>query len=114
MEPTENKPDSRMPGLIGLGLLVAVGLGFGLGQWLKPAGSESDRLPMPSAPSSIFQLPSKLVVYQEGPAIPQLWLDTCSSGSGYLKVDLRTLVRSADGTWPSDGDVYLLKARSFS
>ena len=114
MEPTENKPDSRMPGLVGLGLLVAVGLGFGLGQWLKPTASEPDRLPIPSAPSSIFKPPAKLVVYQEGPAIPQLWLDTFSSGVGSLKVDLRALARNADGTWPSDGDVYLLKARSFS
>jgi hypothetical protein len=70
-------------------------------------------LPAPSAPS-IFQLPAKLVVYQEGPAIPQLWLDTYSSGAGFPKIDLRILSRNSDGTWPTDGDVYLLKARSFN
>jgi hypothetical protein len=64
--------------------------------------------------ASIFQTPPKLVVYHEGPAIPQLWLDTFSSGPGYPKIDLRVLARNPDGTWPADGDAYLLKARSFA
>ena len=113
MEPSKSSPDSRLPGMIGLGLLLVLALGFGLGRRLGSAGPEPERLPAPSAPS-IFQLPAKLVVYQEGPAIPQLWLDTFSSGPGFLKVDLRILSRNSDGTWPTDGDVYLLKARSFN
>lgn len=113
MEPTENRPESRTPGLIGLGLLVALAIGFGLGQKFASDGGEPERLPAPSAPS-IFQLPSKLVVYQQGPAIPQLWLDTFSSGSGNPRIDLRVLERGADGFWPADGDVYLVQARTFS
>ena len=113
MEPTENRPESRTPGLIGLGLLVALAIGFGLGQKFASDGGEPERLPAPSAPS-IFQLPLKLVVYQQGPAIPQLWLDTFSSGSGNPRIDLRVLERGADGFWPADGDVYLVQARTFS
>jgi len=112
VEPTENRSESRTPGLIGLGLLVALAIGFGLGQKFASDGGEPERLPAPSAPS-IFQLPSKLVVYQEGPAIPALWLDTFSSGVGNPKIDLRVLERGSDGSWPSDGDVYLIKARTF-
>jgi hypothetical protein len=92
---------------------VALAIGFGLGQKFASDGGEPERLPAPSAPS-IFQLPSKLVVYQQGPAIPQLWLDTFSSGSGNPKIDLRVLERGADGSWPADGDVYLVQARTFS
>ena len=104
--------DSRRPGLIGLGLLAAALLGFAAGQWFRPAGPDTDRLPVPSVPS-VFQAP-KLIVYQEGPAIPQLWLDTFASAPGHPKAELRTLGRAENGTWPNDGDVYLLKARSFS
>ncbi|NCY20757.1 hypothetical protein EBX31_02220 [bacterium] len=110
--PDSPKPvDSRRPGLIGLGLLAAALLGFAAGQWFRPSGPEADRLPVPSVPS-VFQAP-KLIVYQEGPLIPQLWLDTFGSAPGHPKVELRSLVRAEDGTWPTDGDVYLLKARSF-
>ena len=110
--PNSSKPwDSRRPGLIGLGLLAAALLGFAAGHWFRPAGPEADRLPVPSVPS-VFQAP-KLIVYQEGPAIPQLWLDTFASAPGHLKVEVRSLSRAEDGTWPGDGDVYLLKARSF-
>ncbi|MCX6934616.1 MAG: extracellular solute-binding protein [Verrucomicrobia bacterium] len=112
MEPSENTPESRRPGMIGLALLVAVAVGFGLGQWFHPTGPEQERLPAPS-PSSIFMPQPKLIVYQEGPEIPHIWLDTFASAPGYLKVERRTLVRNSDGTWPTDGDVYLLKARSF-
>ena len=109
---TSSKPrDSRRPGLVGLGLLAAALLGFAVGHWFRPGIPEQERLPVPSVPS-VFQAP-KLIVYQEGPAIPQLWLDTFSSAQGHPKVELRTLERTADGTWPGDGDVYLLKARSF-
>lgn len=103
--------DSRRPGLIGLGLLAAALLGFAAGHWFRPGVPEQDRLPVPSVPS-VFQAP-KLIVYQEGPAIPQLWLDTFASAPGHPKVELRSLSRAEDGTWPTDGDVYLLKARSF-
>jgi hypothetical protein len=103
--------NNRRPGLIGLGLLAAALLGFAVGQWFRPVGPEAERLPAPSVPS-VFQVP-RLVVYQEGPAIPQLWLDTFASAPGYLKAEVRPLFRAEDGTWPSDGDVYLLKARSF-
>jgi hypothetical protein len=92
---------------------VALAIGFGLGQKFASDGGEPERLPAPSAPS-IFQLPSKLVVYQEGPAIPALWLDTFSSGPGNPRIDLRVLERGADGFWPADGDVYLVQARTFS
>jgi len=110
--PDSTKPaDSRRPGVIGLGLLVAALLGFAAGQWFRPAGAEPENLPAPSAPS-VFQAP-KLTVYQEGPAIPQLWLDTFSSAPSHLKVELRQLIRRENGTWPTDGDVYLLKARTF-
>ena len=112
MNPVENKPDSRVPGIVGVGLLLALALGFGLGQKFGTGGVEPERLAAPSAPS-LFQLPSKLVVYQEGPAIPALWLDTFSSGLGNPKIDLRVLERGSDGSWPSDGDVYLIKARTF-
>ena len=118
MEESPNSTDSakpvesRRPGLIGLGLLAAALLGFAAGQWFRPAGPEPERLPAPSIPS-VFQAP-KLTVYQEGPAIPQLWLDTFSSAPGHPKVESRRLVRAEDGTWPTDGDVYLLKARSFA
>ncbi|NDB95584.1 MAG: extracellular solute-binding protein [Verrucomicrobia bacterium] len=112
MEPSKNSPDSRIPGLIGLGLMAAVGLGFGLGHRLQPKGENPE--PSPVAPAtSIFQAPAKLVVYHEGPSIPQVWLDTFSSGPGFPKIDLRVLTRNPDGSWPADGDVYLLKARSF-
>jgi len=108
-----SKPmDARRPGLIGLGLLAAALLGFAAGHWFRPGVSEQDRLPIPSVPS-VFQAP-KLIVYQEGSALPQLWLDTFASAPGHPKAELRTLVRAEDGTWPGDGDVYLLKARSFS
>ena len=103
--------DSRRPGVIGLGLLAAAVLGFAAGRWFEPSGQERDRLPVPSVPS-VFQAP-KLVVYQEGPAIPQLWLDTFSSAPAHPKIELRNLVRAEDGSWPSDGDVYLIKARTF-
>ena len=106
MEPTENRPESRTPGLIGLGLLVALAIGFGLGQKFASDGGEPERLPAPSAPS-IFQLPLKLVVYQQGPAIPQLWLDTFSSGLGNPKIDLRVLERSSD-VCSSDLEIDLL------
>ena len=112
---SENSPrptDSRRPGLMGLGLLAAALLGFAAGHWFRPAGPAADRLPVPPVPS-VFQAP-KLIVYQEGPAIPQLWLDTFASAPGHPKTELRNLVRSEDGAWPTDGDVYLLKARSFS
>jgi hypothetical protein len=112
VDPKENKPDSRVPGIVGVGLLLALALGFGLGQKFGTGGAEPERLAAPSAPS-LFQLPSKLVVYQEGPAIPALWLDTFSSGVGNPKIDLRVLERGSDGSWPSDGDVYLIKARTF-
>jgi len=112
MEPSKDSPDSRIPGLIGLGLMAAVGLGFALGHRLQPRGENPEPLPV-SAPASIFQAPAKLVVYHEGPAIPQVWLDTFSSGPGYPKIDLRVLTRNPDGSWPADGDAYLLKARSF-
>ena len=112
VKPVENKPDSRVPGIVGVGLLLALALGFGLGQRFGAGGVEPEMLPAPSAPS-LFQLPSKLVVYQEGPAIPALWLDTFSSGVGNPKIDLRVLERGSDGSWPSDGDVYLIKARTF-
>jgi len=111
-QPLPKPMDSRRPGLIGLGLLAAALLGFATGHWFRPTGPEADRLPVPSVPS-VFQAP-KLLVYQEGPAIPQLWLDTFASAPGHPKAELRTLVRVEDGTWPTDGDVYLLKARSFS
>jgi len=88
VNPIENKPDSRVPGIVGVGLLLALALGFGLGQKFGTGGVEPERLATPSAPS-LFQLPSKLVVYQEGPAIPALWLDTFSSGLGNPKIDLR-------------------------
>jgi len=103
--------DSRRPGLIGLGLLAAALLGFAAGHWFRPGVPEQDRLPVPSVPS-VFQAP-KLIVYQEGPAIPQLWLDTFASAPGHPKAELRKLERAEDGSWPGDGDVYLLKARSF-
>jgi len=103
--------DSRRPGLIGLGLLAAALLGFAAGHWFRPTGSETERLPVPSVPS-VFQAP-RLIVYQEGPPIPQLWLDTFGSAPGHQKVELRPLVRAEDGSWPGDGDIYLLKARSF-
>jgi len=112
---SQNSPkpmDSRRPGLIGLGLLAAALLGFAAGHWFRPAGPEADRLPVPSVPS-VFQAP-KLIVYQEGPAIPQLWLDTFASAPGHPKAELRKLERAEDGSWPGDGDAYLLKARSFS
>ena len=118
MEASPNPPDSpkpagsRRPGLIGLGLLAAALLGFAAGQWFRPAGPEAERLPVPSVPS-VFQAP-RLVVYQEGPPIPSLWLETFGSAPGHPKVELRSLVRAENGTWPGDGDVYLLKARSFS
>jgi hypothetical protein len=86
VNPIENKPDSRVPGIVGVGLLLALALGFGLGQKFGTGGVEPERLAAPSAPS-LFQLPSKLVVYQEGPAIPALWLDTFSSGTGNPKID---------------------------
>ena len=101
-----------MPGIVGVGLLLALALGFGLGQRFGTGGVEPERLPAPSAPS-LFQLPAKLVVYQEGPAIPTLWLDTFSSGTGNPKIDLRVLERGSDGSWPSDGDVYLVRARTY-
>ena len=112
MEPLKNSPDSRVPGLIGLGLMVAVGLGFALGHRLQPTEKNPEPTPV-VASASIFQAAPKLVVYHEGPVIPQLWLDTFSSGPGYPKIDLRILVRNPDGSWPTDGDAYLLKARSF-
>ena len=108
----ENKADSRVPGIVWVGLLLALALGFGLGQRFGTGGVEPERLPAPSAPS-LFQLPAKLVVYQEGPAIPTLWLDTFSSGTGNPKIDLRVLERGSDGSWPSDGDVYLVRARTY-
>jgi len=116
-EPSDSKNsakpvDSRWPGLVGLGLLAAALLGFAVGHWFRPVGPEADRLPVPSVPS-VFQTP-KLVVYQEGAVIPQLWLDTFSSAPNHPKTELRKLERAEEGTWPSDGDVYLLKARSFS
>jgi hypothetical protein len=111
--PDSSKPtESRRPGLIGLGLLAAALLGFAAGQWFRPAGPEEERLPVPSVPS-VFYAP-KLVVYQEGPTLPQLWLDTFGSAPGHLKVEIRPLFRAEDGGWPTDGDVYLLKARSFA
>ena len=112
MEPKQNQPESRKPGLIGLGLMLVVGIGFGLGHWFRPASPEADRLPIPSVPS-VFTGPAKLVVYHEGPSLPQIWIDTFSGGPGYPKIDLRPLVRHSDGSWPVDGDVYLLKARTF-
>ena len=112
MDSIENKADSRVPGIVGVGLLLALALGFGLGQRFGTGGVEPERLPAPSAPS-LFQLPAKLVVYQEGPAIPTLWLDTFSSGTGNPKIDLRVLERGSDGSWPSDGDVYLVRARTY-
>jgi len=118
MEESPNSPnssrtaESRRPGLIGLGLLAAALVGFAAGQWFRPAGPEPERLPAPSIPS-VFQAP-KLIVYQEGPAIPQLWLDTFSSAPGHPKVESRRWIRAEDGAWPIDGDVYLLKARSFA
>jgi hypothetical protein len=112
MGPNENQPESRKPGLIGLGLMLVVGLGFGLGLWFHPASPEPERLPIPSAPS-LFATPAKLVVYHEGPALPQIWIDTFSGAPGYPKVDLRALVRNSDGSWPVDGDAYLIKARTF-
>jgi len=105
-------PESRRPGLVGLALLVALGLGFSLGAWFQPSVAPPERLPAPSAPS-LFSLPAKLVVYHEGPALPQVWIDTFSGAPGYPKIDLRSLVRNTDGSWPVDGDVYLLKARTF-
>jgi len=113
MEPNQNQPESRKPGLIGLGLMLVVGLGLVLGEWFRPNTPDADRLAIPSVPS-VFTAPAKLLVYHEGPAIPQLWLDTYSSGVGFPKIDLRILNRNSDGTWPTDGDVYLLKARSFN
>jgi len=113
MEPSQNQPESRKPGLIGLGLMLVVGLGLVLGEWFRPNTPDADRLAIPSVPS-VFTAPAKLLVYHEGPAIPQLWLDTYSSGVGFPKIDLRILNRNSDGTWPTDGDVYLLKARSFN
>ncbi|NDF17128.1 MAG: extracellular solute-binding protein [Verrucomicrobia bacterium] len=111
--PDASKPvDSRRPGLVGLGLLAVALLGFAAGQWFRPAGPEAERLPAPSVPL-VFQAP-RLVVYQEGPPIPQVWLDTFGSAPGHPKVESRPLVRAVDGTWPGDGDVYLVKARSFS
>ena len=112
MEPNQNQPESRKPGLIGLGLMLVVGLGFGLGHWFRPTSPEADRLPIPSVPS-VFSNPATLVVYHEGPALPQIWIDTFSGAPGYPKIDLRPLVRHSDGSWPVDGDVYLLKARTF-
>jgi len=112
MEPNQNQPESRKPGLIGLGLMLVVGLGFGLGHWFRPTSPETDRLTTPSVPS-VFTGPAKLVVYHEGPALPQVWIDTFSGAPSYPKIDLRPLVRNADGSWPVDGDVYLVKARTF-
>jgi hypothetical protein len=112
MEPKENQLESRKPGLIGLALILMVGLGFALGHWFHPAAPEPERLPAPAAPS-LFAAPSKLVVYHEGPALPRIWIDTFSGAPGYPKVDLRALARNMDGSWPADGDVYLLKARTF-
>jgi hypothetical protein len=112
MEPKQNQPESRKPGLIGLGLMLVVGLGFGLGHWFRPASPEPERLSIPSAPS-LFTAPAKLMVYHEGPALPQVWVDTFSSAPGFPKVELRPLSRSPEGRWPSDGDVYLIKARTF-
>jgi len=112
MEPNQNQPESRKPGLIGLGIMLVVVLGFGLGHWFRPASPEADRLPIPSVPS-VFTGPAKLVVYHEGPALPQVWIDTFSGAPGYPKVDLRALARHANGSWPADGDVYLIKARTF-
>ena len=111
---SQNSPkpiDSRRPGLIGLGLLAAALLGFAAGHWFRPSGPEADRLPTPSLPS-VLQTP-KLVIYQEGTGVPQLWLDTFASAPGHPKIELRPLLRNENGTWPGDGDVYLLKARSF-
>lgn len=112
-KPSEHAPsrESRRPGLVGMGLLAAALLGFAVGHWFRPVGPEADRLPVPSVPS-VFQAP-RLVVDQEGPPIPQLWLDTFASAPGHPKVEVRKLERAEDGTWPTDGDVYLLKARSF-
>ncbi|NBR70671.1 MAG: hypothetical protein EBT75_01010 [Proteobacteria bacterium] len=90
MESPHQPPESKNPGLIGLGLLLVLGLGLGLAHWFHPSAPEADRLPTPSV-SSVFSTPAKLVVYQEGPAIPQLWLDTFSSGPGFPKIDLRIL-----------------------
>ena len=115
-EPSSNDSspvqDSRRPGLIGLVLVLMVGMGFGWEQWFRPASPAPERLPIPAAPS-LFPGPAKLVVYQEGPSLPKLWTDTFSGAPGYPKIDLRSLARNPDGSWPTDGDVYLIKARTF-
>ena len=103
---------SRRPGLVGLGLLAAALLGFAVGHWFRPHGPETPNLPVPVVPS-VFPA-AKLVVYQEGPPLPRLWLDTFASAPGHPKTEVRPLMRAEDASWPADGDVYLLKARSFS
>ena len=111
MEPPEKRSESKKPGLIGLALVVVLALGLGLEHWFRPSSLEPERLPVPSA--SLFPVVAKLVVYHEGPALPQLWINTFAGGPGYPKIDLRALNRNPDGSWPTDGDVYLIKARTF-